>query len=492
MKPQLLKGSLWISGARVTANFLNFVGMLVLARILVPEDFGLVALGTAILVIVTAVTDIPVAEALVQHREPTRDHFHAAWTLGLLRAVLVALVCVVIAHPLARFYDDPRLANVVLALGVYAFLAGLNNPRAIMLTKELIFWQQFMLQVAQKLVGLIVTVTLAIHYQSYWALIIGTVAGQFANTLISYSVLPFRPRVRLKHSRELLSFSIWLTLSKIINTINWNVDQLLIGTFAGKTELGHYAIGNNLASLPTREVSEPLITTLFPAFSRMNDQPERLSAAYQSAQSFLVAIVWPIGIGMALIADPLVRLTMGEKWLPIVVLVQILAPVFAFQAIGNVAQPLAMATGRTASVFRRDLKIFLFRVPIILLGMYYGGFMGVVWARSFTGTVGTIFNLNVVRDITGLSLVDQMRPNTRTLLGSVSMVAAVWLLNASWTTRSDWTGLLTHLLASMAVGFLAYAATVWISWRVMGSPTGPETELIKIAGMLRKVARPAT
>lgn len=491
MKPQLLKGSLWISGARVTANLLNFLGMLVLARILVPEDFGLIALGTTILVIVTAVTDIPVAEALVQHKEPKTDHFHAAWTLGFLRAALVALLCALIAHPLARFYGDARLANVVLALGVYAFLAGLNNPRAIMLTKELIFWQQFMLQVTQKLVGLVVTIVLAVTYQSYWALILGTVAGQLANTLISYTVLPFRPHFRLKHSKELLSFSIWLTLSKIINTINWNVDQLLIGTFVGKAELGHYAIGNNIASLPTREASEPLITTLFPAFSRINDQPERLAAAYQSAQSFLVAVVWPLGIGMAVVADPLVRLTMGDKWLPVVTLIQILAPVFAFQAIGNVAQPLAMATGRTSSVFKRDLKIFLFRVPIILVGMYFGGFMGVVWARSFTGTVGTIFNLNVVREITGLRLIDQLRPNTRTLLASAAMAAAVWLLDAHWSPPSDSLGLLMELLGSIAVGGMTYAATVWLLWKLMGSPNGPETEFIKLAGMLRKVLRPA-
>ncbi len=167
VRSRLLRGAVWLSGARLASNLLATIGTLVLARLLLPSDFGLVALGTTTLSILTSITNISLSEALVQHRDPSQHHFHTAWTLNLLRGVLIGSVFALIAVPVARFYGDYRLENIMFALSGSAILNGLENPRAIMLTKQLIFWQQFMLQVSQKLVALIASVSIALIYHSY-------------------------------------------------------------------------------------------------------------------------------------------------------------------------------------------------------------------------------------------------------------------------------------------------------------------------------------
>jgi O-antigen/teichoic acid export membrane protein len=480
VRSRLLKGAVWLSAARLATNLLATISTLVLARLLVPSDFGLVALGTTTLSILTSITNISLSEALVQHRDPSYLHFHTVWTLNLLRGILIGSVFALIAIPAAHYYSDDRLSTVMFALSGSAVLNGLENPRAIMLTKQLIFWQQFMLQVSQKLVGLIASVVIALIYHSYWALIGGIVLGQFVGVLVSYTVLPFRPSFSIAHARELFSFSIWLTLCEAINTINWNFDQLLVGKFIGKTALGYYAVGNNLAVMPSREATAPLTGTLFPAFSNLSHDPVRLAAAYQRAQTLVTAVALPAGVGMALIADPLVRVTMGEKWLPAVFVIRILAAVFAFQTFGSLAQPLAMAAGRTQLLFRRDLQAFLYRVPLVIVGLYFGGFVGVLYARAIMGTTGLLFNTNVVTKVTGLSLWRQMQPNMRAVASVLLMAVVLALIDAfSGKTSDHWT--IAQNLATMIVaGALVYGAATFAIWRAMGRPEGPETEIAQV------------
>ena len=481
VRSRLLKGAVWLSGARLASNLLATISTLVLARLLLPSDFGLVALGTTTLGILTSITNISLSEALIQHRDPSGHHFHTAWTLNLLRGVLIGSVFALIAIPVARFYTDYRLENVMFALSASAILNGLENPRAIMLTKQLIFWQQFMLQVSQKLVALIGSVAIAVIYHSYWALICGILLGQLVGVLVSYTVLPFRPAFSIAHARELFSFSIWLTLCEAINAINWNFDQLLVGKFIGKTALGYYSVGNNLAVMPSREATTPLVGTLFPAFSNLAHDPARLAAAYQRAQAMLTAVALPAGVGMALIADPLVRLTMGDKWLPAVFVIRILAAVFAFQSLGSLARPLAMAAGKTQLLFKRDLQGFLYRVPLVIAGLYFGGFPGVLYARVVTGTTGVLFNTNIVTHVTGLSLWQQMRRNMRAI-ASVSLMAAILApLNAfSEKAAGQWM-IALNLGLLIVAGAMVYGVATFILWRAMGRPQGPESEFVQVA-----------
>ena len=486
-----MKGTAWISAARLLTNVIGFLSTLVLARVLGPADFGLVALATTMLAVLSSVTDLSLTSALVRHNEPTIDHYHTAWTLGFMRSAAIAVVFALIAIPAAKIYHEPRITGVIWALTIGVLISGLWNPRSLMLTKQLVFWQQFMLQVSQKLISLIVSVVVVLVFRSYWALVWGTLAGQAAGALISYMVLPFRPRLNLKHSRELFHFSVWLTLGQIVNTVNWKVDQLLIGGALGRTALGYYTVGDNLAAMPTREATAPITNTLFPAFSRLNDNPKNLAAAYQSAQALVTSIALPAGVGMALIADPLVRLAMGSKWLPAVFLIQALASVLALQTLGTLSQPLAMASGETRLLFRRDLQNLVIRLPFVVAGMLLAGMTGIICARILTGSLTAVLHMQVVKKITGLSLLKQIRANMRSLISVAIMAAAVLpLMNHRPPGGVGSFGLAAEIGIRVLVGGVAYIFSHILMWRAMGKPDGPEVEVAKIFRLLVRRFRP--
>ncbi len=489
-RARLARGAAWITGARVIVNLLGVISTLVLARLLVPADFGLVAIGTTMLSMLTALTNISMTEALVQHRDPTRQHYDTVWTLNLCRATVIGVTFVALAKPVAVFYSDERLVGIMIALGLSSVIGGVENPRAIMLTKQLIFWQQFMLQVSQRLVTLIASVTIAYIYRSYWALACGIVLGQITQALISYTVLPYRPRPSVAHWKELFSFSMWLSFSQIINALNWNFDQVLIGRFIGKTSLGLYTVGNNLSATPTREVTAPLTATLYPAFVRLAADRSRLASGYQRAQSLVTAITLPFGIGMALVAEPFVRLFMGEKWLGAVFIIQALSCVFALQTLGSLAGPLAMASGQTRLLFVRDTQAFVYRIPLIAIGMYLDGLHGVVYARIIGGGLTIICNAAVVRRVAGLSFVAQLRPNVRALVAAAGMAAIAIPTSRLLPPPHGAAGEVLTIVIIMGIGAATYALLTGVMWVLGGRKDDFVHEIVLVISQLIRHLRP--
>ena len=347
MKDKLAKGVFWLASAKVIVNLLALFSTLILARFLTPEDFGLFALALTLLTIISALTELSMANALIHHQNPTDAHFNTAWSLNSTRALLVGLVFCAGAPIAAALYHEPRLTYIMLFLAISIALTGLSNPKMVLMNRQLIFWQEFALTVSQKLVGFVVGVSIALVYKTYWALVAGMIASQLTGILVSYIIIPFKPKFSFTHTKELWSFSVWLSLGQIVNTLNWKLDHLLIGSYLGIKPLGFYTVGDNLAAMPTRETIGPLETTLFPGFKQIAHDNERLKAAYKSAQSLITAIVLPVGVGCALIAQPLVLLAMGAKWLPVVQIIQVLSCVFALQTLGSPVHPLAMAKGET-------------------------------------------------------------------------------------------------------------------------------------------------
>lgn len=488
---RLIKGSLWLGLSRAIVNGLAALSTFVLAWNLAPSDFGVVALGMTILMIASTVTELSLAEALIRHEAPQESHFSAAWTLNALRGLLLALLFAAIARPAAILFDEPRLTGVMLALGLGVFMSGLTNPRRILFQRDLIFWQEFVLAVSQKLAGFVAAVAVAVLYHSYWALVIGTLVAQATNVAVSYLVLPFRPRVCFRHMREFFSFSAWLTAGQIVNTLNWRFDYLLVGKMLGNTALGFYSVGSNLAMMPTREATMPLTQTIYPGFAGIRNDPARLAAAYQRAQALLAAVALPAGIGAAVIADPLVRLALGEKWAPVTFVIQALASVFALQTLGSLVQPLGMARGETRLLFIRDTQMLVVRVPVMIVGLMLAGLPGVVVGRVFTGLCSTVVNMVLVRRLIGVAVSKQLQANLRALVSVAAMAAGVAFAASHLAQTADRPMLALQVATLVALGGFLYCASTFLLWELMGRPEGPETEVQAIFGKVLAKLRPA-
>lgn len=480
MKHKLAKGVAWVAASRVIVNLIAFGSTLVLARLLTPADFGLVAIASTVAFVIASITQLSLSQALIQHRDPSEDHFHSAWTLNLARAfILAALICA-LAWPIAWFYSDRRLIQIMLVLGACTILSGGVNPKLVIFSRTLVFWQEFVLSVSQKVVGFIVAIAVAVIWHNYWALVASLVATQVCALILSYALIPYRPRVQVSQVRELLSFSIWLSLGQAVNTINWRADQLAIGYFLGNSSLGLYTVGDNLAVLPTREATAPLAQTLFPGFSRMTADLPRLREAYQRAQALLCAVALPVGAGFALVAHPLVLLTMGPKWVSAVFIVQLLSGILALQTLSSALQPLAMALGETRDLFVRDIINLIIRIPLILIGLIFGGLPGIVYARCVSGSLSTLINMAMTKRLLNLPISDQFKANTRALTSALLMIIVTWTIGREFNPGQDAILLFTQILVMVVVGAATYIMTIFILWRLAGRPSGPESEIASL------------
>jgi len=489
IKARVIRGSIWISIARGTTNLLSALSTIVLARLLLPTDFGLVALAVSMLVVLDAFTELSISQSLIHTKEPTPDHYNTAWSLGLARGLAIGVGFGLAAPFAASAYGEPRLEEVMYALAISAFVGELRNPKLVMFQKQLRFHQQAILGIAQTLMNVLVSIAVAALFRSYWALIAGMLAGQFTAVVLSYTIVPFRPSLSCKHFSELWRFSVWVSLGQIVNTLNYRFDHLLVGTFLGRAELGLYHVGNRLAVMPGRELVRPLTGTLFPAFRLAADDPERLRRAYRRVQGVVTAIALPASIGFGLIADPLVRLALGENWIGAIPVVQLVAAIYSIDTFGSLVTPLGMAKGETRQLFMRTLQKLAIRVPLIVGGLVFGGFMGLLYGRMIAGAAGIVVDMATIDRLAGISLFEQFRANMRAILSTAAMVLSVVLLRISVTFPGDGDGQFIALVTTIMLATLVYVGTSLLLWSLAGRPKGPETEIIEGGAKVLKLVR---
>ncbi|WP_051389716.1 lipopolysaccharide biosynthesis protein [Bradyrhizobium sp. Ec3.3] len=484
-KKSIAIGAAWIGVSRLVVASLGFLNTVILARMLTPEDFGLVAVATAVIAILTSMTELSLTSALIHHKDPTEDQFHAAWTLSLARACLLALLLSLLAYPVSRSYGDSRLIPILLVLSCSIVITGLRNPMLAMMQRQLVFWQEFVTSSSRALATILVSSGIAICFRSYWALIAGAVVANLVDVVASYLIQPFRPKFRIKGSRSLWSFSLWLSLGQAVSTLNWRFDQIIIGYFLGKSTLGGYVLGSDLAATPTREATNPLAGTLFPAFVRLRDDKAALQRAYLSAQSMLCGIAFPAGFGFALIADQFVPLVLGDAWAGATIVIQLLGGAIALHTLSATVQPLGLALGQTRRLFHRDVAVLIVRLPVIVAGLWVGGLLGLLVARVAVTLGGVVYNMVLVRELIGTSVSRQFLVNLRTALSTCMIIIVGLLTNWAFITLfGHESHVYARLTAVVLVSALAYVGAAFGFWRVAGSPAGPEREILRILGVI--------
>lgn len=478
MKGKLAQGAIWIFASRMVVNLLSLISTILLARLLTPEDFGLVAMATAVLAIVSAVTDLPISSVLVQRDHVEDVHYDNCFSIGLLRGVIITILFALIAYPVSVMFKDPRLIALMLVLGLTSFIPNLNNPKLAIFTRDLVFWQTLVMDASSKLIGLIIAAAIAIIYKSYWALVFGSLATQLVSLAISYVLIPYLPRLNFSKFKEFFHYSIWLSLGQALQQLNWKLDQFLIGVFLGKAPLGIYTFADNLSNLPTREATMPIGNTLFPAYSRLKNDKEKLKRAFLLSQKVLLAVALPIGFGFAAIAPLLIKLAVGTKWDQAIPMIQVMSIVFAYITINTPTQHLAMAMGETKELFYRDIVYFAIRVPFIIAGLLMGGLMGIVYGRCISSFIGSLVVMNIAKKTIDASLWEQMMGSLRYLVAATLMFLGVsWLGNNSVLMGfNDYIKIIFQVLA----GGIIYPLVSLILWLILGRPSGVESEIIKV------------
>lgn len=477
LKPLLARGAAWLTGSRLVFNALGFLSTLVLARLLTPADFGLVAIAMAVNAVLASLFTMSAASALVRIDRLTNDHLNTAWTFGVARGILISFGLAIASWPIATIYNDDRLFYVLLVIALATLIESLLNPSLVILQKRLLFWPDFLMSATQKAVSVAVAVAVAYTTGSYWALILGVLASKVTLLIVSYVIRPYRPRLSLTEWREIWGFTGWMSASDVVQTLNFKLDQFFLGSFLGQATLGRYVVGDDLASLPVREATRPLSQLLYPAFSRMGGNLSEIRRTYLKSQQLIFAVAMPLGVGFSLVAVPAVQLFLGKQWAESAVVIQGLATIFALQTFSGPGPAVAMTLGATKSMFLRDTVNLILRVPVVLSGLFLGGLQGLVIARVCSGTVIIVLTVAMVKKLTGLSVRRQIKSVRRTLISSVvmSLVILGWVSFHGWTVENAGS-LWVEMISVIAIGALVYASTHMLLWVVEGRPEEVESE----------------
>lgn len=490
-----MRGAASLGGVNVAASILNAVALLVLARLLTPEDFGIVALATAILSIVQSCTEMSLNNALIKKKSIDQSHIDTVWTMALIRSALICLIFVAAAWPLSIIYSNPELVPVFLVSGLTGAIIALQNPRVWLATKQMTFGPLAIAQFLRRALGVLFAVIFAVVLQTYWAIILGYLVGAVGVAAVSYILVPYRPKFSLVHVREIWTFSRWVFLSQIFQTLNWRLDQLIVGMFVPKAQLGIYAMADNIAVIPARETVHPIRYALFPGLANISDDLHRMRQSLLLSQATIAMIVAPLGVGLALVAEPAVELALGSKWLDTIPFIQIFCIVYTVGIFSIGLHPVSMALGKTKLLFIRQFMTVCVKIPAILTGLYLGGLVGAALGRLASDIFAVAVEFFLMKRMLELPIWRQISKHSFTLIGLSAMVIGVTGIEAALPS-TQWHPALEFVVLS-ASGASIYAGSIFVLWLVQGRSHGPVNVLIdalqRIMANARKTgARPDT
>jgi PST family polysaccharide transporter len=434
--------------------------LLVLARLLVPADFGLVALAMVVISIVDIVLEVPVTQALTRLPAIERSHLDTGFTLGLIRAGIVILVVAAVSWPMAWFYRDDRLVELLLVLSAGPAMRGLYNPAMVKFVRSINFRYAVFAELTGKVYGACLALSIASSGGGYWALAAGSVAGPFITSVVSYGLSPYRPRITLERLGDFASFVGWFSAAQIIAALNWQYDRMLLGRTLDRGSFGQFAMASDVAVLPTQSLIGPAMQPVMAALARLADDRERIRAAFLKAVRFAMLVSVPVSLGMALTGDLAVGVLLGPAWREAAPILQGLALAVVTIPYFQATYSLALAVDRPSAVFRLNVIDLALRVGLVALGLWWAGVTGVVVARCLLGLTLLGLCLAAVRALVGIPVRSQLRNLWKVAAAGAVMSAAVMALRAGLSPQA--VAPLPLLLACAATGAIVYAAALWV------------------------------
>ncbi len=483
---QIATSGTWTVGARVISRIIDLITMVMLAHILHPKDFGLIAIAMTVIYIVEAALELPVSQALIRLSVIQPAHYNTAFTLGLIRGLLLSVIVCLVSWPFARFYGDMHLVPLVCALSIAPASRGMVSPRLADFSKNFNFVPDFTMEFFGKLAAFFTAISLALLTHSYWAVAAGTLVAPVTSTLISYILAPYRPRLSLAELPSFSGFLGWITAAQIVGSINWQADRLMLGKLTSRSALGLFTAANDTSNVPLAALLTPIMRPLLSAFTVLRPDPPRLARSYQTSAGAIITLALPILVGESLIADPFVRLVFGQKWMGSALYLRWLALSLIPTLFAAPLGALVMAFGKTNIFFKRNLFEISIKLPLVVIGALRFGFMGVIVARSISEVATVCFCMVIVRRLLGISIGKQLFTAWRSII-SVAVMAGVLFAILPFCTRSTETfGLAIGTLFAIFVACIAYGATLFTLWFAVGVPHGIEAiAALKLKSLLR-------
>ena len=435
---------------------IGLISTLILARLLIPEDFGVVAMCMSVIAGLQLFMAFGFDVVLIQKQDATRDHYDTVFTLNIMLSLVTCGAVATTAGLTAAYYDEPRVVEPMYVLSIAFLVRGFENIKVVDFRKDLEFRKEAVLRIAQKLCGFCVTIPLAFYLRSYWALVFGVVALNIASVFLSYIMKPYVPRLSLRKIGEIFDFSSWLLFNNFLIYLDQRFSDFVIGRQIGAGALGLMNISREVAATPATQLVAAANRAIYPGYAKLAEDTAELARTYLSIMCAISIVVVPIGLGIASVAELVVSVALGEKWAGAAVIVGVLGLYSVLEALLSNTNYIfyALAIPRQLTYFT------LAHVCLLLPTMYFFvswlGIEGAAWAMVATNCVSLPMIVFLASRYVPISLGKFMAKVWRAVIAGLVMYFVVRKFQSLSLTDGE----AVTLVASILVGAVTYGAAL--------------------------------
>lgn len=326
-KNRAFVGASWMGVLRVATRIITFFRLAILARILSPTQFGIFAVGSLVLALVEVLTETGINVFLIQKKDEARFYLNSAWIISILRGFIIAFVIILFSPLIVHFFNSEASYPILFLIAIVPLIRGFINPSIISIQKEIQFHKEFYLRSTLLFIDTSVAIIAAFVTRSAESFVYGLIASAIVEVILSFVF--FKPYPRLSWEISKIKYVItkgsWVTVTGIFVYLSENIDNLAVGKILGTFYLGIYQSAYKISTLTISEINEVINRVTFPVYSKLSDDKNRLLNAFSkvTVTTSLVAVLF--GLVIFFLAEPIVLILLGPKWLQAVPIVKILS-----------------------------------------------------------------------------------------------------------------------------------------------------------------------
>ncbi|MFK8265432.1 lipopolysaccharide biosynthesis protein [Capnocytophaga cynodegmi] len=400
MSSKLRLGLLWSIIEVVIKRALDFVVKLILARLLFPEDFGVIGMATVFISFIQVLNDGGMGPAIIQKRNLTQEHLNTVfWTNVFWSLFLYSLLSFGVAPFVSNFYNQPILSKIIPFLSLSILTSALNTVHFALLRRDLKFKQIAIIRNVSSLIGGCYAVYLALFDFGIWALVANEIVACVVSVPLFYNKSRWIPKLQWnsKILKEVVSFGVFVTGTKVIMNIVSNIDYLIIGKWIGAAALGYYTLAFMMTNLVSGQITSMLDTVMFPFYSTIQNDINKLKTYYLKLIGYYALLIYPIMLTLILFAEDLINLFFGEKWGEVVLPLRVLALAVMINVLTSGYNLLFRSTGNPKHEFKiQQITSLVVYLPCILIGVYLYGVVGAVTGILLSKIINIFVHLHVL------------------------------------------------------------------------------------------------
>lgn len=456
-----ISGLGWSLNAQLLRQVSQLLTTVFLVRLLLPQDFGLVAMVVVFSGFASLFGDM-FGPALVQRQEIEERHYCSVFWLNVAFGVALAGILAGASPLIAKFYREPRLIPVVLLIGLCFPISSLGLVQKAILTRQMNFRALGLIDFSSVTVSGIIAIILAWRGFGVWSLVCQILCMTIFEVVGLWWFCSWRPRIFFNRAaiRELFRFSSHLTGFTAINYWYRSGDNLLVGKFFGSATLGIYSRAYNLMLLPLTQITYVVSKVMFPALSRLQDDKARVRSIYLRSIAIIALVTFPLMLGLLVVADHFVLAVYGNVWANVIPILRIFCILGMVQSVSSTAGWIYQSQGRTDWMFWWGIICTVLYIGAMILGVHLGSAMAVAACLAAMGILLTPFDFSISGSLIGMTLRDVARSTGSVLACATAMACAVWALGAFLPSGwSHW----VYLGVEIPFGAVMYALLVHVS-----------------------------